>query len=53
MFEVQECNGRKAAIAACQELLWKYADRHGVNATVEVSMYPEIEWRARDGERTG
>jgi hypothetical protein len=38
-----ECNGKKAAIAKCRELIKKHADEFDERVTVEVQMYPEIE----------
>ncbi len=40
------CNGRKAAITKCREFLRKYADQFDENSSIDVQMYPEIEWLA-------
>ena len=44
--ECVECRGKKAAVAKCRELIKRYADQFDARVTVEVQMYPEIEWLA-------
>ena len=44
--ECVECKGKKAATAKCRELIKKYADQFDERVTVELQIYPEIEWLA-------
>ncbi len=46
IIESVECSGKKAAIARCRELIKNHADEFDELVTVEVQMYPEIEWLA-------
>ncbi len=51
IIESVECGGKKAAVAKCRELIKKYANEFDERVSVEVQMYPEIEWLASPSNR--